>query len=189
MKTTSNWVKWSNTSQNCSLSGKTFLKVLHFLMKCHKNFNCESFHYIWKTVFSFHYEDIHWFGLKKILPYSWIPLSHIYNCSLEVSSCRSILLDYLKLWLNKDLKHMIAEVFIFLLCIQYLYIVFMNESSEAQVMQQIRLIPRWNSSVKKGDSCRLDIYRKHVQWKGNTWYMKTIYNITESLKKTILTQS
>lgn len=46
---------------------------------------------------------------------------------------------------------MIAEVFIFLLCIQYLYIVFMNESSEAQVMQQIRLIPRWNSSVKKGD--------------------------------------
>lgn len=113
---------------------------------------------MWKTVFSFSCEYIYIFILKKKkkkkpipnLPNSYHPLTG--NCSLETFSSRPILLDVLNSSWTKKACDCRSTLIYPLYTI--LYSVFLNESSEAEVMQQQGLIPTWNSTVSQRKSCK-----------------------------------
>lgn len=159
---------------------------------------------MWKTVFSFSCEYIYIFILKKMkkkpipnLPNSYHPLTG--NCSLEMFSSRPILLDVLNSsWTKK--AHDCRSTLIYPLY-TILYSVFLNESSEAEVMQQQGLIPTWNSTVNQRKSRKREQMVKLWKkiWTGYlqnmcsitselTWHRKRIYNIIQAIRKTTASQ-
>lgn len=140
---------------------------------------------MWKTVFSFCCEYIHIFILKipqtcQIADYH--PLTG--NWSLEDFSFRPVLLDVLNSsWTKRAYDFRSTLIYS---SYTVLHVVFLNESSEAEVMQQQGLIPMWNSTVKQRKSCKTERTNGKTMKEDTNWLFAEYSMFND--KRTHLTQ-